>query len=208
MRRPCRFRALFVFCALFALGLSACQGGGLSRIGSAGGGSGGGGRFTSAQVNLTDRDLEAVDAYLRAGEDQRNSQWILGDTVDIYASKEYFSQALTVNAKIGLVHRKDEKVGDDEIVTLTFIGHESQASAMANPRILIGTGITVSARRSLRLRMARTTNANVPVQLRVVAQGNASRGRKEAILARGPQLELGGSLRKTNGAWIWNEIGR
>ena len=208
MRRPCRFRPLFVFGALLALGLSACQGGGLSRIGSAGGGSGGGRRFTSAQVNLTDRDLEPVDAYLRAGQDQSNSQWILGDTVDIYASKEYFSQALTVNAKIGLVHRKDEKVGDDGIVTLTFIGHPSQASTMANPRVMIGTGVTVSARKTLRLRMAKTTNADVPVQLRVVAQGNASRGHKEAITARGQQLEIGGSLRKTNGAWVWKQIGR
>ena len=160
-------------------------------------------RRRKGKVNLSAHDLAPVDSYVH----HRNSQWILGDTVDIYASKEYFSQVLTMNTHIGLVHRKDEKVGDQEIATLTFIGHETQRSAMTNPRVLIGTGITVSARRVLRLRMAPTSDANVPIRLRVVATGNASRGRDEEVAQRGPQLQIGGTMRNVRGRWVWTPVG-
>jgi len=186
------------------LGLCACQAGGLSRLSGAGGSSGAaGGRYRSDVVNLTDDDLAPVDAYLHAS----NRQWILGDTVDIFASKEYFSGMLTMNAKIGLVHRQDTRAGDDDLTVLTFIGDKSQASAMVNPRALVGTAITVTARKTLRVRMAKTTDASRPVQLRIVARGNASRGVKEEISGRGPQLELGGLLVNENGRWVWKEIG-
>jgi hypothetical protein len=199
--------------AVFLLGgLGACQSGGLSRLAITPD-TGAAPAAPSAvpqrrmrsrpgTVQLSDQDLAPVDAFIST----RNSQWILGDQVDVYASKEYFSQALTMNAKIGLVHRRDEKIDGDEIATLTFIGHESQRSAMSNPRVLIGTGLTVSARKVLRVRMARTVNTNVPVQLRIVATGNASRGQKEEVLQRGPQLQMGGSIRNIQGRWTWRPI--
>lgn len=197
-----RLPLLLLATALALPFLCACQAGGLSRLGAASGG-GNSGRYRSDVVNLSDADLQPVDRYLHAS----NRQWILGDTVDIYASKEYFSGMLTMNAKIGLVHRQDSRAGDDDLSVLTFIGDKSQASAMVNPRALVGTAITVTARKTLRVRMAKTTDASRPVQLRIVAQGNASRGVKEDITGRGPQLEIGGLLVKENGNWVWKEIG-
>ena len=205
----CRLLPLLLLSGFLVALLPGCQAGGLSRLAVPE--EGGAARSAAPQrrmrsrpgmVDLTDQDLAPVDEYLRA----RNSKWILADHVDVYASKEYFSQVLTMNAKIGLVHRKDETVGEDEIATLTFIGHETQRSAMSNPRVMIGTGLTVSARKVLRVRMARTVNTNVPVQLRIVATGDASRGRKDEVLERAPQLQMGGTLRKANGQWVWRTL--
>lgn len=151
------------------------------------------------RVNLTPRDLAPVDAYLHA----RNSQWILGDHVEVYASREYFATALTVNARIGVVRRHDQESGADSIITLTYLGHRLAASAMANPRVLLGTGITVSARKRLTVRLIKTTDSRRPVYLRVVARGNASRGRKEEVSARGDSLQIGGSLQLCNCCYNW-----
>ena len=63
-------------------------------------------------VNLRKDDLAGVDHWLSA----RNAQWVLGDVVDVYASKEYFSTMLTLNAKVGTVQRQDRKVGEDHLV--------------------------------------------------------------------------------------------
>jgi hypothetical protein len=185
--------------AMLLLLLAACQGGSVLRNGTGGGAAGARGTRGGGEVQLTDADLAQVDRWLKPS----NSQWILGDTVDVYASREYFSQVLTMNAKVGVVHRKDSKVDGDELVTMTYIGPPGSASVLSNPRVLVGTGLTITARKTLRVRMAKTRNSKVPVQLRVVARGKASRGRKEKVLERGAQLELGGALRRNQGRWRW-----
>lgn len=154
------------------------------------------------RVSLTPRDLAPVDAYLHA----RNSQWILGDYVEIHASREYFATALTVNARVGVVQRRDQEVGGDSVITLTYVGHPQAASAMANPRVLLGTGITVTARKRLTIRMVKTRDSRRPVYLRVMARGNATRGRREEVAARGDSLQIGGSLQLCNCCYSWFPI--
>lgn len=151
------------------------------------------------RVNLRPQDLAPVDSYLHV----RNRQWILGDYVEVYASKEYFATALTINARVGVVQRRDREEGRDTVITLTYVGHPDAASAMANPRVLLGTGLTVTARKRLTVRMVKTTDSRRPVYLRVVARGNASRGRKEKVTRRGETLQLGGSLQLQNRRWAW-----
>ena len=154
-------------------------------------------------VALNDRDLAPVDAYFSA----RNAQWILGDNVDIVASKEYFAQKLTMNARVGLVHRSDSQQGDDTIVTMTYIGHPGQASAMTNPRVLIGTGLTITARKTLRLRLTKTTDPKVPVRLQVTATGDAVRGRGQKASDRNTTLQMGGVVRREGSRWVWRPRG-
>lgn len=205
LAHPVPLKSVFLIPALALLIplLAACQGGSVLRNG----GGGTSGRGTTAgrggEVQLTDADLAQVDRWLKPS----NSQWILGDTVDVYASREYFSQVLTMNAKVGIVHRKDSKIDGDELVTMTYIGPPGSASVMSNPRVLVGTGLTITARKTLRVRMAKTRSSTVPVQLRVVARGKASRGHKEQVLERGAQLELGGALRRNQGRWVWSTRG-
>ncbi|MHC5012401.1 MAG: hypothetical protein ACYTG6_15900 [Planctomycetota bacterium] len=197
--RPSRRRAATGLTAALVLGavlLGGCQGRTLFRPGT--GTSGGSGE----QVDLTDRDLAPVDAFISA----RNAQWILGDEVEVLASKEYFAQYLTVNAAVGFVERRDTTTLDETTVRLTFIGDQAIASVERNPRILIGTGLTVSARRHLVLRLVRTRDASVPVQLRVTARGNAVRGKKDEVLERAPELRLGGSLVQRGGVATWHPL--
>jgi hypothetical protein len=154
-------------------------------------------------VRLTARDLAPVDWYV----DAQNAQWILGDEVLVEASREYFGQSLTINARVGAVERTDDVQPDVTIITLRFMMPPSQAAVENNPRVLIGTGLTVSARRVLRLRLFRTVDADTPVSLRVTATGDASRGRKERVEGRAPTLRIGGSLRRATGGWAWFPIG-
>lgn len=158
------------------------------------------------QVRLRPEDLAPVDAWI---DHRRNPQWILGDEVEVVASTEYFAQALTLNREgfSGLVERRDDRQGDDTVVTLRFLGDESQMSAMSNPRVLIGTGLTVTARRLLILRLRRTRDTRQPVLLRVTANGRAARGRHETVLERAPMLRVGGTLRWVDGAWRWMPLG-
>ncbi len=151
------------------------------------------------QVNLSPRDLAPVDSFLHA----RNNQWILGDYAEVYASREYFATALTINTRVGLIQRHDRDELGDKIITLTYVGHPEAASAMANPRILIGTGLTVTARKRLVVRMVKTKDSRRPVYLRVLARGTASRGKGEKVLQRGDNLQLGGALMFRQGRWTW-----
>ena len=73
--------------------------------------------------------------------------------------------------------------------------------------MLIGTGITVSARKVLNVRLFRTTDAATPVQLRITATGEASRGKRSVVEQRGPALQLGGTLRRGAAGWAWLPIG-
>ncbi len=151
-------------------------------------------------VKLTPTDLQPVRAWIH----HRNAQWILGDNVDVVVSKEFFSQVLTVNQYSGLVHRTDKKYGDDLVVTLTYRGNPEGASAKTNPRVLIGTGLTVTARKRLRLRLAKTSSRKQPVRLYVQAMGNAVRGRGDDAEARDKALSIHGSLRWNGSRWVWN----
>jgi hypothetical protein len=71
---------------------------------------------------------------------------------------------------------------------------------------MIGTGLTVSARRTLRVRLVKTTDPDHPVRLRVTARGEAARGSRDKVLERAPQLVLGGDLRRRGGAYAWNPV--
>jgi hypothetical protein len=150
-------------------------------------------------VHLRPADLAGVRAWI----DASNRQWILGRDVDVYASKEFFSQVLTVNATYATVRRDERRVGDDLLVTLTYVGLPSLASAMTNPRVLIGTGLTISAAKTLRLRLAKTSDPRRPVQLRIVAHGKAAWGRAQTVEQRADQLELGGVLAHDGRRWVW-----
>jgi len=156
------------------------------------------------QVNLRTADLAGIDKWLST----ENKQWVLGDVVDVYASKEYFATVLTLNAKVGTVQRKDQKIGGDHLVVMRFIGHRGSASAMTNPRVQIGPGLMVTARKVLRVRMAKTKDARRPAQLRVVAHGEAAQGRGDDTLRRADQIELGGSLAYRRDRWVWAPYSR
>ena len=155
------------------------------------------------KVFLSDRDLAAVDAFINV----RNKQWILGDDVEVIASREYFAQNLTVNATLGMVRRTDTTRVDQTTVELVYIGPRGTASITTSPRIMIGTGLTITARHRLVLRLVRSTAAGVPLSLRITARGEASRGRKDEIFIRRPTLQLGGEIRRQGNRWVWYPIG-
>lgn len=182
---------LALLAAVGALG--ACQGrtslfdgGGVAR------GGGGGG----AVVDLSAQDLAPVDAYIhhRKASGAANARWIVADRVEIVGSREYFGQNLTFTRASGLVERVDDVTNEESRVTLTYRGVEGSESVLTNPRVLLGTGLTVSARRVLVVRLVKTRDANRPVYLRITATGLASRGHKDVVEQRAPQLTMGGEL--------------
>jgi hypothetical protein len=157
-------------------------------------------------VSLTDADLAPVDAWL---DHRRNSQWILGDEVEIVASREYFAAALTVSSTTsGIVQRTDDVTPNGTIVTLRFRGAKSQAGVMTSPRVQIGTGLTVTARKLLRLHLLRTTDPATPVHVQVTARGEAARGVHEAVSERAETIAIGGTLRRRGGGYAWDVVGR
>jgi hypothetical protein len=193
--------------------LPACQNRSLfSGAGGTEGGTttGGGARpARGGEVSLTAKDLAPVDAYVAAGgaSGAPNARWILGDEVVIEASREYFAQAVSITARTGAVHRNDETRPDETVTTLTYMMGKYQSGVENNPRVLIGTGITVSARKTLVVRLVRTTDPSVPVRLRITANGDASRGRKDKVEERAPTLQMGGALRWNGSAYVWTPIG-
>ncbi len=154
-------------------------------------------------VNLSARDLAPVDWYV----DARNAQWILGDEVLVEASREYFGQILSIASRVGSVERTDDVQPDVTTTTLRFVMARNQTAVENNPRLMIGTGLTVSARQVLRLRLFKTNDSDTPVSLRVTASGSASRGRKDKVEQRAPTLQVGGNLRRAQGGWKWSPIG-
>jgi hypothetical protein len=160
-------------------------------------------RVRGGNVWLSDRDLAPLDSFIHA----RNAQWIIGDVVNVTASREYFAQNLTINATLGTVRRRDTTSAQATVVELDYLGAEGTASITTSPRILIGTGLTIMARKRLVLRLVKTEDVNRPVSLRVVAQGEASRGRKKEVLQRGPMLSLGGDIRRSGRRYAWFPIG-
>jgi|GEM_PF-4507419 len=162
-----------------------------------------GGRGRGGGVALSARDLAPVDWYV----DARNSQWIVGDEVLVEASREYFGQILSITARVGSVERSDDVRPDVTTITLRFLMAPSQTAVENNPRVMIGTGLTISARKVLRLRLFKTNDTDMPVSLRVTASGSASRGRKDKVAQRAPTLQVGGHLRRATGGWSWSAIG-
>jgi hypothetical protein len=158
-----------------------------------------------SQVQLSDADLIGVDRYVRA---KYNPQWILGDEVDIVASREYFAQALTVVTPVAdpRVHRTETRDRNGTLVTLTYRGPPESANVAVNPRVLIGDGLTVTARRVLRVRLIRTVDPRWPVRLRIEARGSAARGSGDDVYRREPFLVLGGDLRWWHDHYVWQPL--
>ncbi len=203
-----RTRMALVATLFCSLGLGGCQGGGLTGQGGAATGSpdsGQRGNARTAGVAVSPQDMAPVNAYFRAGPGGSNTRWILGDVVDVVASREYFSSLISIN-RGPFVRRTDSRVGEDMVVTLSFLGTGNQASAANNPRIQIGTGVTVTAYRTLRLRLTATRDARVPVRLHITARGDASRGHRENIIQKAPVITMGGSLVRSGQRWVWNPI--
>ena len=98
-----------------------------------------------------------MDGYLR------RRFWVLGDDVEIVASKEYFIQNLSITARTGFVRRKDDEGVDEARSVLTFLGRPEDVDYSNAPRVLIGTGISVLARRTLTLRFVRTANPDLQI---------------------------------------------
>jgi len=186
--------ALVAFVAIGA----ACQGGGFSSLPSRGG--------AEVEVSLSDADLRGVDQYLASGPQGSNTRWILGDHVEIVASTEYFANVLSLN-RGHFVNRTTRIDGNDTVETLKFLGAANQRSAMTSPRAQIGTGLTVTARSTLTVRLSHTRDPSVPVRMKITATGNASRGHKEEIQNRGPTLTMGGNLIRQGDRWVWMPIG-
>ena len=174
---------------------------------------GGGGRAPSGRggiVQLSAADLAPVDAYIhhKTGSGASNTRWILADDVEVVASREYFGQNLTFTRASGLVERVDDTRAAESRVTLRYRGAPGTESVTTNPRVLIGTGLTISARRTLVVRLVATRDASRPVYLRVTARGRASRGHQDTVEQRAPQLDLGGELRRSSdGRTTWKAFG-
>lgn len=153
-------------------------------------------------VRLSAQDLAPVDAWV----DARNAQWIVGDEVLVEASREYFGPIIAIASRVGSVERTDEVLPEVTTVTLRFMMNRSSLAVENNPRLQVGTGVTVSARRVLRLRLLKAQDVQAPVSLRIVAQGEASHGRGSTVERRAPSLRLGGVLRRASAGWAWVEL--
>lgn len=164
-------------------------------------------RVTSGKIELTDRDLAPMDAFIDAGAEGSRTRWILADHVEIVASKEYFAQNLTITAHHGLVRRTDRTRGEDEFVEMRYLGHAGGASAQSCPRVLLGTGISVLARKRLIVHMRRTRDPDMPVLLKITARGEASYGHRAKSIKDGDVLQLGGAISRWKGRWAWRRWG-
>jgi hypothetical protein len=173
------------------------QGSGTGHQGNAGR-QGGGSR--GGVVSLTDQDLAPMDAWIR------RRFWILGDDVEIVASKEYFIQNLSIAARIGLVQRRDEEGPDEARSVLTYVGNPAALDVQTAPRVMIGTGVTITARRTLTIRFVRTTNPDLPVRVRIAANGSASLGTGDQVTRREPTIVVGAQIRRgPDGAYRFEE---
>lgn len=203
-RRPSR-TGLVVVLGLLVLGAVGCRGD--ARRGGRGGAAGADGGATAeggvdaagGTISLTNEELAPMDGYIR------RRFWVLGDDVEIVASKEYFIQNLSISARIGFVKR-DDKEGENEAVSkLTFLGKPGEVDFSNAPRVLVGTGISVLARRTLTIRFTRTTSPDLPVRIRIAANGDARMGMGNQVSRRDPSIVLGAQLRRVGGAYVFEE---
>lgn len=199
-------RIVVAVAALALLSTAACQGR-TSLFTQGGRGAAPGGAGT---VQLTAQDLAPIDAYIhhRTATGEDNTRWIVGDQVEIVASREMFGQHLTFTRAMGFVERVDDTSATETRVTLTYLGAEGSETVETNPRVLIGTGLTVSARRKLVVRLVKTQDPARPVYLSITAKGLASRGRHDEVEQRAPMLTMGGELRRgPDGRYVWKPFG-
>ncbi|MFO0934047.1 MAG: hypothetical protein U1E39_15275 [Planctomycetota bacterium] len=203
-RRPSR-TGLVVALGLLALVAAGCRGdarrGGRGAAAGADGGATADGGVDAAggTISLTNEELAPMDGYIR------RRFWVLGDDVEIVASKEYFIQNLSISARIGFVKR-DDKEGENEAVSkLTFLGKPGEVDFSNAPRVLVGTGISVLARRTLTIRFTRTTSPDLPVRIRIAANGDARMGMGNQVSRRDPSIVLGAQLRRVGGAYVFEE---
>jgi len=197
-----RSRPAFVAlaCAVLA-GIVGCASGARrgGRDGGAaadGGADAGGGGPT---ISLTDAELAPMDGYIR------RRFWVLGDDVEIVASKEYFIQNLSISARIGIVKREDKEGANEATSVLTFLGRPGEVDFSNAPRVLVGTGISVLARRTLTIRFVRTTSPELPVRIRIAANGDARLGMGDQVSRRDPSIVLGAQLRRVGGVYVFEE---
>lgn len=158
-----------------------------------------GGTTGGPVVELTDLDLAPMDGYVR------RRFWVLGDDVEIVASKEYFIQNLSITARTGFVRRQDDEGADEARSVLTFLGRPEDVDYSNAPRVLIGTGISVLARRTLTIRFVRTANPDLPVRLRIAARGDARLGTGQQVTRRDASLVLGAQLRRAGQGYVFEE---
>ena len=160
---------------------------------SSGGGAGG------SEVVLTGQDLAPVDAWVK------RRRWILGDDVTVTASREYFGPLVSMTERIGYVRREDTDVGGDVISTMTFVGPKEGIDIQTAPRLFIGTGLSVMARRRLTLRLTKTRDDSVPVRIQIQATGKASTGVADQVGQRAEALVMGARVyRAADGAYAFD----
>lgn len=158
-----------------------------------------GGSSGGPVVELTDLDLAPMDGYIR------RRFWVLGDDVEIVASKEYFIQNLSITARTGFVRRKDDEGADQARSVLTFLGRPEDVDYSNAPRVLIGTGISVLARRTLTIRFVPTKDPALPVRIRIAANGDARLGTGQQVTRRDASLVLGAQLRRAGQGYVFEE---
>jgi hypothetical protein len=150
-------------------------------------------------VFVSDADLAPMDEWIK------RRRWVIGDEVEIDASKEYFSQVVSVAARTGLVRQEVSEAGGVTTTVLTFVGRPEDLDVTAAPRVLVGLGLTASARRRLVLRLHKTVNPDLPVRFRLVARGKASGGVGDKVLQRADELGAGATIRREGGRWVFEE---
>jgi hypothetical protein len=152
------------------------------------------------EVSLSAEDLAPMDGWIR------RRRWLIADDVEVTASREYFAQNLSVTERIGSVTRTDTEQNGIGTSVLTYIGPAETIDQQTAPRVMIGTGLTVMARRRLTVHLVKTRDANVPVQIRVRAVGRASAGSASQVIQREDALTVGARLyRGPGGAYLFEE---
>jgi hypothetical protein len=184
--------------AFLSVVLAGCTAGARDRrarggAGSGAGDDGAGARGGSGEVFVSDAELAPMDAWIR------RRLWILGDQVEVDASKEYFSQVVSVVARTGYVRQDISEAGGVTTTVLTFLGRSGEVDVTNAPRAMVGTGLTITARERLVMRLHKTTNPDLPVRFRLVARGRASAGSGDQVVQRGPELTLGARIRRLPG---------
>jgi hypothetical protein len=153
----------------------------------------------SGEVFVSDADLAPMDEWIK------RRRWILADDVEIDASKEYFSQYVSIAARVGLVSQEISEAPGVTTTVLTYVGAPESLDMTAAPRVLVGLGITASARRRLVLRLHKTVNPDLPVRFRLVARGKASAGVGDRVVSRAPELGMGATLRRQGDRYVFEE---
>ena len=152
------------------------------------------------EISLSADELAPMDGWIR------KRRWLIGDDVEVTASREYFAQNLSITERIGSVTRNDSEQNGVGTSVLTYIGPGGTIDQQTAPRVMIGTGLTVMARKRLTVHLVKTRDGSVPVQIRVRAIGRASAGSSTQVMQREDALTIGARLyRAPGGAYLFEE---